>query len=393
MRITFLMSGLGCTGGSLAIYKHAENLTRLGHAVYITLPGSNFKWNEGMYHSITKNLYGKSTKKNIISLGKYFLKTIDSRIFRDCLLSLYNCRRNDLRYITEQLIKNWVEADITFATFWNTATAGALLSGRSTVLYYMQHYEEVFFRKSDKRRILCRMTYGLPINLISNSEWLQKQIEVRFGRSSYRINHAITNPDLFEVNNLEVNNKFKNIDSIKIISYCDLRPFKGWNYSVEAMRIVKKRYPGVIWRTFGNKLDTAGVQVEHLGRLSDEDLAQAYKDSHIGFMASLYESFPLQPLEMMASGCATVTTPFGTEPYTEDGRNCLIAEPKNAEDIARKIIRLIEDQEFAKHIAQNGIETSKKFTWEKSTNQLLKIISDAQNNNKFADLDNFLPED
>ena len=38
MKINFLLVELGHTGGCLAIYKHADNLTDLGHEVTITTP-------------------------------------------------------------------------------------------------------------------------------------------------------------------------------------------------------------------------------------------------------------------------------------------------------------------------------------------------------------------
>ncbi|MDD2773303.1 MAG: glycosyltransferase family 4 protein [Elusimicrobiales bacterium] len=281
--------------------------------------------------------------------------------------------------VTEALVRNWDASDVTIATAWPTAFAAMYLSEQTLPFYYMQHDEEVFFAPEQTRqRLTCRMTYHLPLHLIANSRWLQEQIKQKTGKDSLLINHALANSDIFNIAPQEFDSKFADGKRIKVISYCDRRPFKGWKYSADAMRLVQEKHPAVEWVTFGGELPAPGVKVTHLGKISNEKLAAAYKESRIGLFSSLCESFPLQPLEMMACGCATVTTPLGTEAYTRDEENCLVAQPGDAQELANKIILLLNNIPLAKKIAMNGIATSNNFTWADSTRRLLEIIEIAK---------------
>jgi len=392
MNITFFLQTLGHTGGSLAIYKHCDELTRLGHNINVVLPTGLIKWEIGTFEKMLNSILEK--QKNF----KALIKKIDLKFTKGSILKKYQSLKksrsdffDDINKLTKQLIQFWPPSDITIATYWTTAFAAALLSEQTTSLYYMQHYEEVFFPFKDvSTRLKCRMTYGLPIHLIANSLWLQEQIIKRFQRKTYLINHAIIDPKNFELSSALIRSKFSKFDPVKIVSYCDPRPFKGWNYSIEAMKIVQKKYPNIIWQTFGSKLPNEDVKVTTLGRMSNQELAKLYQDSHIGFLFSNYESFPLQPLEMMSAGCATITTPLGTEAYAKDKINCLISKPRDPKDLAESLMFLIENKNLATKLALNGSSSAKEFTWEKSSQQLLNIINNAQKNSPFADIPQFL---
>jgi len=235
------------------------------------------------------------------------------------------------------------------------------------------------------------MSYGLPIALISNSSWLHNQISKRFGRDSYRIEHAVSEPDLFRTTETAVESKFLKPAKINIVSYCNTSPLKGWKYGLEAMKIVQLKYPDIEWVTYGWKMPLEDVKITQLGKISNSELAGIYKQAHIGFSSSLYESFPLPPLEMMACGCAVAATPHGAEAYAKDYENCLIAEPRSSAKLADKIIYLIEHMDFSKKMAINGIRTSQKFDWNRSSKKLLEIIDDASKNRHFCDIPDMLP--
>jgi len=391
MKINFLLVELGHTGGCLAIYKHADNLTELGHEVAITTPAGAIAWKKGAYGRILAGHHKKTVFEDKhfgaplrgLRAGVRKLKAC-ARWFRpapdNCLL--------EVEGLTTALLRNSPPADVVVATYWKTALAAAYLSAKSTALFYMQHYEELLLPKGDmRRRMNCRMSYGLPVHLISNSDWLRDQIKKRYSRDSYRIEHAVTRPDLFHAAGLDLSEKFSRPQPIRIVSYCNAWPLKGWKHAAEAMRLVQEKHPEILWQTFGQSVPVPGVKVQHLGRITDEELADLYRRSHIGFMSSIFESFPLPPLEMMACGCAVVTTPLGTEAYTRDGQNCLLARPADARDLADKILSLVEDLSTARRLAKAGVDTSKDFTWKKSTSRLLEIIELAKKADNFADIE------
>ena len=63
-------------------------------------------------------------------------------------------------------------------------------------------------------------------------------------------------------------------------------------------------------------------------------------------------------LEGMISGLVVVATPTGGTPeLVSDGENGLLFTPDDPEDLARKIIRLKEDPELRRRLAEAGKKT------------------------------------
>ena len=148
----------------------------------------------------------------------------------------------------------------------------------------------------------------------------------------------------------------------------------------EGMRIAKSRNPEIQfkWQVYGQALlppDNEICSYDHLGFLSSEQLAEAYRENDVLLSASWYESFPLFPLEAMACGLATITTELGTEIYAVDQVTVLIVEPRNPESIALAIERLAKDENFRFKIATNGNLKSKEFTWSNSVEKLHEILN------------------
>ena len=101
-----------------------------------------------------------------------------------------------------------------------------------------------------------------------------------------------------------------------------------------------------------------------------------YAKCDIVVCCSWYESFPLPPLESMASGTATISTEYGVEDYCKDGYNCLLVKTRNIESIANAIKRLIDDKELREKLAKNGLKTSKEYDWDKAVEEHEKILMD-----------------
>ena len=87
------------------------------------------------------------------------------------------------------------------------------------------------------------------------------------------------------------------------------------------------------------------------------------------------EGFGLPPIEAMACGCAVVVTNVGGVPdYAINGETVLASPPRNPEILAQNIIKLIENEDERKRIAENGYNYVKQFTWDRATNQLEKVF-------------------
>ncbi len=91
---------------------------------------------------------------------------------------------------------------------------------------------------------------------------------------------------------------------------------------------------------------------------------------------SLIEPFGLTILEAMASGLPVVATKYGgPSDIIKDGFNGLLIDPRDSNDMARKMKKLIQNKAFWNRVSRNGIKFARKnFTWESSAEKYLKVF-------------------
>jgi glycosyltransferase involved in cell wall biosynthesis len=88
-------------------------------------------------------------------------------------------------------------------------------------------------------------------------------------------------------------------------------------------------------------------------------------------LPSLDEGFGLTVLEAMSCGTPVVTSKVGALPEIA-GEAALYVDPKQPEDIARGLERILRMPDLRQDQVQKGFLQSGKYTWEKTT----KIVND-----------------
>jgi len=398
MRISYLLAGFGHTGGSMVLYKFMDKLCERGYEVFAITPTERVQWRSDFSHTIVERI--KQSKSNPTKVALYdFGKTIVKRsrllesTARVLLGKLQVNPIEQLQWLTQRLIQNWIHSEITISTFCTTSYANYALMDKTIPMYHMQHYEELFFDNEVSQKI-ARLTYYLPLELIANSSWLQSQIKERIGRDSYLLNPGIDTGVFYP--RMDVDRKYKDPSKISVVSYYSPSKFKAWDDAVEAMKIVFEKVGNdrVEWFVFGGiPSSVPDFPVKFVGKIFGDSLSQLYSNAHIVFMNSWYESFPLPPLEGMACGTAVVTTRIGTEDYAFDGKNSLVVPHRKPAELAAAILRLIEEPSLAHNLAEAGVETARQFTWDKVTDRLEEILHQAQDNaskKKFVDVPDLL---
>ncbi len=92
------------------------------------------------------------------------------------------------------------------------------------------------------------------------------------------------------------------------------------------------------------------------------DLVDFYSFSDVFVFPSLVEGFGLPPLEAMACGAAVVVTNCGgVSEYARDRDNCLVVRPGHADDIARAVRSLLDDDALRRRIVAGGLETAPRY--------------------------------
>jgi glycosyltransferase involved in cell wall biosynthesis len=281
--------------------------------------------------------------------------------------------------IAQYLMNAMPECDVNIATLWSTAIP-VYFSNKGRPVIFMQHYEEVFYppeREQLTSRLLTRFALSLPIYKIANSSWLALQFEKRFGQKIPFSNNALV------IDDFSPRPKKSETDGIlRVVTYTRPAEWKGLQDAVAAMRLVLARYgKKVEWHVFGYlepafPPDNEFAPYTYHPNLSFAELAKLYAESDVTLCPSWYESFPLPPLESMASGTAVVTTEYGTEDYAFDDENALVVKSRDTAGMAAAVSRLLDDPELRKRLAKAGRAKAEAYTWDRAVDVREKMLQD-----------------
>jgi glycogen synthase len=93
-----------------------------------------------------------------------------------------------------------------------------------------------------------------------------------------------------------------------------------------------------------------------LGHLSEEMLQQAYIESDIIVIPSLWqEPFPMVALEAMVAGKPVIASNMGgLVESVQDGETGILVEPANAKKLTEELIRLLQNSDEAEEMGKKG---------------------------------------
>lgn len=116
-------------------------------------------------------------------------------------------------------------------------------------------------------------------------------------------------------------------------------------------------------------------KVKFLDFVSDKELQGLYKNALCFVLPSLYEGFGLPILEAMKNGCPVLTSNVSSLPEA-GGDAALYFDPENADEISKTIKKVIEDKGLRDEMIRKGYAQVKKFSWEKTARETLKVLQD-----------------
>jgi len=120
------------------------------------------------------------------------------------------------------------------------------------------------------------------------------------------------------------------------------------------------------------KLVDESKDVFRLGFVKEEELAGLYSLAACYCQPSFYEGFGMQILEAMGCGCPVVASETSSFPEVA-GKAATLVNPDSIENIAEGIKKTIEDQEFRDKIIKAGFTQVKKFSWQKTARETIKV--------------------
>lgn len=129
---------------------------------------------------------------------------------------------------------------------------------------------------------------------------------------------------------------------------------------------------GIIER---NHIENIQENIVMPGYIVNSDLPYIYANAFGFLYTSLRESFGIPLLEAMACGTPVITS--GTSSMPEiGGKDAILVNPENSNEITAMMLRLETDQAFYEQQKQIGLERAKLFSWKKTAEHLLELYQD-----------------
>lgn len=350
-RITFVLPGHGKNpiGGYKVAYEYANHLSARGHEVNIIHPTRLYE-TEGLYANITK--YGRYLERKLD--GSYSPRQwfeLDKNV--NCL------------WVPSLEKIHIPDSDAVIATLWKTAEwVAGYGPEKGRKLYLIQHFEDW---SGPRDQVLT--TWSLPLHKIVISRWLARIAEGIDEKYTYI-------PNGLDFSRFGMDTPFEGRNPLRIMMLYHDEAWKGSRDGLEALRIVKDRFPDLSVSLFGVP---SGKQlptwVEYHRTPPQHELRKLYNQASIFLAPSWAEGWPLPPAEAMMCGAAVVATDIGGhQEYAYHGDTALLAPPRQPEALADRIMALIEDPGKRIAIARAGMNNIQKFTWNRACDKLEQLI-------------------
>ncbi|MDQ3000500.1 MAG: glycosyltransferase family 4 protein [Fibrobacterota bacterium] len=178
-----------------------------------------------------------------------------------------------------------------------------------------------------------------------------------------------------------------------VLSLSRLVPRKGIDKGIEAIALVAEKRPDILYCIAGSGPDlprlrelTAkkGVEknVRFMGRIAEADMGPCFARADLFLLPSRssidppdVEGFGIVFLEAGACGTPSLGGNSGGVPDAVlDGETGFLVDPEDPQDIAEKILRLMEDRELLRRLGAKARAHSEDSTWEKACARYFSAI-------------------
>ena len=248
------------------------------------------------------------------------------------------------------------------------------------------------------RNWIFNKSQKLDFATIAVSKNIKQDYEKYFGWKRIEV---IYNVIVFD----KIDNSIIGLDTIKIKEKYGVKPnefviaipgrlheSKGHKYFIEAVKILKENYGisikafiiggGNIKTELENLIDELNLsnQCIFTGNVVQEVLFRIIKMSDIVTIPSLFEAFGIAAVEAMYLEKSVIVSEVdGLKEITTHNFDALQIPVKNSDAIAKAILKIINNKEFAKKLAQNAKKTAMKYDVNNIVNQWIDIFKSEKN--------------
>jgi glycosyltransferase involved in cell wall biosynthesis len=205
--------------------------------------------------------------------------------------------------------------------------------------------------------------------IIAVSSYLKRQISEATHSKIYTIPNGIK---------FENSQKIKKYDFERPVLFCIgmLEYRKGFDLLVKSIPKIKEKFPNILLIIAGSGSEENNLKiltreldlsdnVKFLGFVSEEEKNSYFSSSDIFIIPSRYEPFGIVLLEAMSWEKPIVASNVGgISEIVVNGRNGLIFESENIDELAQKVVTLLIDKDLRVQFGILGKAMAKDFSWE-----------------------------
>ena len=232
-------------------------------------------------------------------------------------------------------------------------------------------YGELLRSSADERNQLSSI-YRMHAHLFAVSDTIIKALSGKYNRKAQLL------PPYIDVDFYYPAEKNNTVPIILLVGNPYL-PFKGFEFALNVLLNVWNRGTRFIvhWACQLKPPEfTASFPIEYYEMPPQEKLAELYRQADIFLSTSLYESFPLPPIEAMASGTAVLATDSGgIRMYAVPGENCLLCDQGDINSMAGALAYLLDYPDQRRLLAVAGRETAMRYAFNKITDKLEEYLN------------------
>jgi glycosyltransferase involved in cell wall biosynthesis len=364
MIINFTLYSTYMTGGVRAIFEVANGLSERGHEVIITSLEGDHTW---FPLKARVNYVEKPNFIKILNPLKQ-LKSRESLRYSSISPVLDQMKMGFEADLIKPLTDAIPECDINIATWFLTSFA-VYRSDKGKQFYFFMDFDELAEKHGHYYHQLFKESLYLPLNIITISTWLKDWIKENYDKNAIVAGVGIEHDVFYPRTSV-----LDDIPGYKVMGIFRGFDYKGDSDLINAFNTAAEEIPEInpiivcSKDTFNGLIEKKDIKFDYtfFESPSDDKLAELYSSSDLFVFASHIEGYGLPPLEAMACGTPVVTTDCrGVKDFVIDGKNAILVPPKQPDTIAESIIKLYNDPKLTEKLKQNGLETSKNFTWKR----------------------------
>ena len=248
----------------------------------------------------------------------------------------------------------------------------------------LKFYKTVIMRhvlKNAEKIIVTSLDYAKHSELWTIPGIQEKVVEIPNGVDIDRFNPKINGEEIKARHNLEDKDIVLFVGALDKAHY-----FKGVEYLLQSFASIKNKNSVLVivgdgdLRGYYMKLaERLGLKNRTLftGRVPSKDLPKYYASAYIVVLPSITmgEAFGLVLVEGMATGKPVIATNLpGVRTVVDNGINGYIVEPKNIEELSRRVSYLLENEKIRKKFGKNGRKKIEKmYSWGKIAKKLEEV--------------------